>query len=282
MVDIDSETLFNVAAALVATLAVLVFVLSVDLGHSPASEIALVALFLTGVFALTQRTDDSQLRLLGYGVVVTSVVAVFVDVVNTFGVGAEGTVLGLLVIAAALFGLRTRLDGGDRFLTGRQALYALVAVGVLTAGVLAVDVATGGPTYELRTASEVTVEDPRRGDLRVGSVAVRNPTPLPERVDTPEYRACAAGNWSAHRPSSEARERPDEVRVNLNVQDGYGEHVLGFGSKTYPVVLYLDGSDLRGASFPVERTSSCPDEETGAPYLALYEASEERTTARPV
>lgn len=281
MVTVDSETLFNAAAALVATIAVLVFVLNVDLGHSPASEIALVVLFLAGVFALTQRTDDDQQVLLGYGVIVTSVVALFLEAVSTFGVGDAGTALGLLVLAAVLFGLRARLDGRSRFVTGRRALYVLVAVAVLTAGVLAVDVVTGGPTYDLRTADEVTVSDDRRSQLRVGSVEVTNPTPLPERVETPEYAACAAGNWSAYRPSHEDPERPESVRANLNVDDGYDEHVLGFGSKTYPVTLYLDGADMGGESFPIERAASCPDDETGSPYLAVYERSDGRQFGRP-
>jgi len=284
MVTVDSETLFNAAAALVATIAVLVFVLNVDLGHSPVSEVAVVVLFLAGVFALTQRTDDDQQVLLGYGVIVTSVVALFFEVVSTFGVGDAGTALGLLVLAAVLFGLRSRLDGTSRFVTGRQALYVLVAVAVLTAGVLAVDVTTGGPTYDLRTADEVTASanDDRRDELRVGSVAVTNPTPLPERVETPAYAVCAAGNWSAYVPSHEDPERPESVHVNLNVDDGYDEHVMGFGSKRYPVTLYLDGSDLGGESFPVEVTASCPDAESGSPYLAIYERSDGDQFGRPV
>jgi len=78
MVDIDSETLFNAAAALVATIAVVMFVTSVDLGYSPVSEAALVVTFLAaGVFAITQRSEDYQLILFGYAVVVTALLARF-------------------------------------------------------------------------------------------------------------------------------------------------------------------------------------------------------------
>jgi FtsH-binding integral membrane protein len=150
MVDIDSETLFNAAAALVATIAVVMFVTSVDLGYSPVSEAALVVTFLAGVFAITQRSEDYQLILFGYAVVVTALLALFFDLVGTFDVGSELTVLGLLVLAALLFGLRTRLDAESHFVSGRRATYGFVAVGALAAAVVLVDVATGGIAYELQ------------------------------------------------------------------------------------------------------------------------------------
>ncbi|WP_188786961.1 hypothetical protein [Halobellus salinus] len=48
IVDIDSETLFNTAVAVLTTVAVLVFVFNVDLGHSPVTEFAVVVAFLSG------------------------------------------------------------------------------------------------------------------------------------------------------------------------------------------------------------------------------------------
>lgn len=283
MVDIDSKTLFNGAAAIVATIAVVVFVLNVEFGYSPVSKVALVVLFLSGIFALTQRTADQQLTLLGYGVIVTSGIALFFDIVNTFDSGNTVTVVGLLAIAAILFGLRTRLDDDNRFVTGRQALAAVGVLAVLTVLILSVDVVTGGLAYELQLQDDVTAPDSRHGELRVGSVQVTNPTPLPERVEAPTYAACTAGDWSSYRRDPpEPGEEPPPVRANLNVQDGYNEHVLSFGSRTYPVVLYLDGTDLGGDSVPVERTESCPETETGSPYLAVYEAPTDRPRGRPV
>lgn len=282
MVDIDSETLFNGAAAVVSTIAVLFFIANVDLGHSPVSEIALVVLFLAGVFAVTQRTRERQLLVLGYGVVVVSGVALFFDVVNVFDAGDEVTVLGLLGIAVLLFYLRTRLGEDHRFVTGRRATYAVGVVAVLTAAVLVVDVATGGLAYELQPESEVEYPDSQRAEMRVASLVVTNPTPLPERVEAPNYEACAAGNWSAFRPSPERDERPRDVEAHVSVQDGYNDHVFGYGTKTYPVELYLDGANLRGETFPVRTTAECPDEETGSPYVALFEVSENRPRAHPV
>lgn len=281
MVDVDSETLFNGAAALVATIAVVVFVLNVEFGYSPVSKFALVVLFLTAVFALSQRTDDSQLTLFAYGVVVVSVVALFVDLVNTFDVADTVLVLGLLVIAGGLFGVRRVLDENNRFVAGELATYALAAVAVITVVVLLVDVVSGGLAYELQPRSEVTVPDSRRDELRVGSVEVTNPTPLPERVDVPNYGVCTAGNWSAYRRSPEGDEPPPPVHADLHVESGYNDHVLSFGSRSYPVDVYLDGTGIAGETFPVERTSTCPETETGPPYLAVFERADRRRGIRP-
>ncbi|MFC6824337.1 hypothetical protein [Halopelagius fulvigenes] len=281
MVDIDSETLFNGAAAVLVTVAVLFFVFNVRWGYSPVSKVALTLLFLTGVFAITQRTDDYQLTLLGYGVVVTSFVGLFFEVVSTFGAGDAATVAGLLAIAAALFFVRTRLDEDERFVTGRWATYAVGVVAVLTVAVLLVDATTGGLAYELRPASEVEYAESHDEGMRVASVVVTNPTPLPERVETPNYRVCAAGNWSEYRPPSEPGQPERPVDINVYVQDGYGEHVPPFGTKTYPVELNLHGANLSGETFPVERTSACPDDEEGSPYVAIFEAERDRY-GRPV
>ncbi|WP_049985491.1 hypothetical protein [Halobellus rufus] len=275
MVAIDSETLFNGAAAVLTTVAVLFFVLNVDLGVSPVTKTLLAVGFLAGIFAISQRTDDRQLTLLGYGVVVVSIVGVFFDVVNTFDLGSGATVLGLLLLAAALFVLRTRFDGGNRLLSGKQATYLFGAISVIVAVVLVVDVVSGGLAYELQVENQIEITDSPREDVQVASIVVDNPTPLPERVETPNYAVCAAGDWSEYRhPGEPEREERPPVRAHLNVQDGYNEHVLGFSSKTYPVTLYLDAANATGETFPVERTDSCPDDESGSPYIAIFESSE--------
>lgn len=281
MVDIDSETLFNGAAAVVSTIAVLFFVLNVDFGYSPVSKIALVTLFLAGVFAVTQRTPDHQLTFLGYGVMVTVGVALFFDVVNTFDVGNALTVGGLLAIAGLLFSLRMRLDEDNHFVTGAGATYAFGVVAVLAVSVLVVDVVTGGLAYELQPESEVEYADAGREEARIASVLVTNPTPFPERVEAPDYRVCTAGDWSAFEPPSDPGERREPVRAHANVRDGYGEFVFGYGTKAYPVTLHIEGADVRGETFPVRTTSACPDEDAGPPYLALFEARGDRPYGRP-
>lgn len=276
MVDLNSETLFNGAAATVATIAALVFIVNVEFDYSPVSKVALVLAFLAGILLITQRTGDYQLTVLGYGVIVTSSVALFFDVVNTFGVGDALTALGLLGIAALLFALRTRLGEDHRFVTGTQATYLFGVLAALAAGVLLVDVVTGGLAYELRPESHVEVVEEPHGQPRIASLAVTNPTPFPERVDAPRYGACAAGNWSAFRPPPEPGEPEREVQLHVDVRSGYNEYVFGYGTRTYPVSVYLDGTDIRGETFPVEVTSGCPDDETGAAYVALFEAPEDR------
>lgn len=271
MVDLDSETLFNAAAAAVSTVAAVFFIVNVEYAYSPVSKFLLVLLFLAGIFAITQRTGDRQVTALGYGVVVTTGVALFFEVVNTFDVGDLATVLGLLAIAAVLFSLRTRLDDRHRFTSARRATAALGVVAVLAVLVLAADVASGGLAYELQPESEVVYGDDGREGAPVATLAVTNPTPLPERVRAPRYGACAAGNWSAYRPPADAGEQPREVHIHVDVRDGYNDHVAGFGTRTYPVVLHLNGANLEGARFPVQVTSACPDDRTGAAYVALFE-----------
>lgn len=277
MVDIESETLFNWASAAVATLAVLIFVFNVDYPYSPVSKFGLVVAFLAGIFAVTQRADDSQLTLLGYGVVVVSTVALFFEVVSVFDLGNTATVLGLLAIAGVLFGLRTRLGEDSRFVAGSVASYAFGAVAALVVVVLLVDVVTGGLAYELQPESEVTFDGVDRGEeVQVASLVVTNPTPLPERVEAPRYDACAAGNWTEFRRPTEPGEPEHPVRVGVHVQDGYNEHVFSFGRESYPVSLHLDGTGIEGQTFPVEMTEECPDEETGEPYVALFQVPEDR------
>jgi len=280
MVEIDSRALFNGAAAAISTIAVVFFIVNVEFGYSPVSKVALVFAFLAGVFAITQRTTDHQLTVLGYGVIVISVVALFFDAVNTFDVGNTPTVIGLLVLAGILFYLGTRLDEDSRFVTGTRATRALGVVAALAAVVLVVDVATGGLVYELQPRNQVEYAGPE-DEAVVASVGVTNPTPLPERVRTPNYRVCTAGNWSAHRLASEPNERKRSVQARVSVRDGYDEYVFGYGRKTYPVELYLT-ADVRGETFPVRTTSACPDEETGPPYIALFEVPEDRPYGRPV
>ena len=277
MVDIDSETLFNAAAAALTTVAVLVFVFNVDLGLSPVTTVAVAAAFLAGVVAITQHTDDRQLTFLGYGVVVVSTVGVFVDFVNTLDLGSGVAVLGFLAIAAALFGLRARLDDANRVVSRRTATRLFGVLAAVAAVIVAVDVVTGGLAYELQPENRIEIDGDARQNPVAASVVVINPTPLPERVDTPRYEACAAGDWSDYRRPGEpeATDRPP-VRVNLNVDDGYNDHVLGFASQTYPAYLYLDAANVTGESFTVERTSACPDDDTGEPYVAIYEGGDPR------
>lgn len=275
MVDIDSETLFNTAAAVVTTIAVLFFTFNVEFPYSPVSKLLLVVVLLAGVFAITQAATDPQLTILGYGVIVTSVIGVFFHVVGTFDAGDAVTVFGLLVIAAILFGLRTRFDESNYLVSSDVAKQAFAVVVVIAVVVVAVDVATGGLTYELQLQPEVEYPDGDRAPVSIGSVVVRNPTPLPEEVDTPTYQVCTAGNWSQYRPESDVDEPEHDVRADVHVDDGYNEHVFGYSVKRYPLRLHIRGMNLHGESFPVQTTSECPDDETGAPYLAFFEHSGE-------
>ena len=277
MVDVDSETLFNAGAAALTTVAVLVFVFNVDLGFSPVTTIAVAAAFLAGVVAITQRTDDRQQTFFGYGVVVVSTVGVFADVVNTLDLGSGVTALGLLGIAAALFGLRARLDDANRLVSGATATRLFGALAAVAVVIVLVDVVTGGLAYELQPENRIEIDGDSRQNPVAATVVVTNPTPLPERVDTPRYEVCAAGDWSEYqRPAEpEATERPP-VRANLNVDDGYNDHVLGFSSRTYRAYLFLDATNATGESFAVERTSACPDDDTGEPYVAIYEGGDSR------
>lgn len=274
MVDIDSETLFNWGAGVLATVAVLFFILNVDLGLSPATTTVVVLAFLAGVFAVTQRTDDPELRRVGYGVVLVSFVGLFFELFGTFRVGDTGIVLGLLVIAAVLFGLRTRLDDRERLASDRAATVAFGVLAVLAALVVVTDVATGGLAYELQPQSEIQVPEERYGEITVATVVASNPTPLPELVESPRYEACTGGDWSEYRFTEPDREdRPAEV--NANVDDGYNEHVLSYSEREFPVVLRVHGENVTGETFPVQVTEECPDDESGAPYIALFEVDDD-------
>jgi hypothetical protein len=270
MFGFDSETLLNATAAVVTIIAVSIFIFSVKLGISYASQILIVATFLTGVFGLAQRAEDQQLVFFAYGVIVISLLMLFAKTVGTFDLGSEVTVVGLLAIAAILFASRSALNSDDRFITGRQAVYALVVFALITTIVLTTDVATGGPRYDLQLDDTIAIPEGGDNEVRVGSLVATNPTPLPERVEEPQYEVCTAGNWSEYRPDDNEDGRIP-VRSDLTVESTSDDHVLSYSSKSYPVELGLIGQDIAGESLVIERTSECPNTNTGDPYLAVFQ-----------
>ncbi|MFB6301223.1 MAG: hypothetical protein ABEH65_13300 [Halobacteriales archaeon] len=277
MTDIDSETLFNGAAAAVATIAVLFFIVNVEVGYSPVSKVLLVIAFLTGIFALTQRSNDAQLTLFGYGVIVISGVGLFIEIINISDLGNSLTVFGLLAIAGILFIVRTLLDETNRFVSGTQATYAFGTVSIVAIVILIVDITSGGIAYELQPAAEIEYTGGHENEIVIGQITAVNPTPLPEEVETPAFEACTAGNWSQYRPQTADNDPKGPVEIHAHVEDGYNEYVFGFGRKSYPIVLHLGGTSLEGETFPVRVTEQCPSTETGPAYIALYERTNDRT-----
>lgn len=279
--EFDSETLFNAAAAAVSTVAVTLFILDHQFPYSPVSKVVLVVAFLGGVFALTQSTDDDQLTLLGYGVIVISALVLVLDLTNRFDVGTTLQVVVLLGMAMVLFGLRMRLGDRSRFISGTRATQLFGALVVLAALVLTVDVVTGGLAYELQTQSEVEFSGGREPGAQIGSVVVTNPGPFPERVDLPHYGVCTAGDWSAYQvESSDGEARP--VDAHLRIERQYGQHVFGFGEKRYPAIVQVHAEGVEGERFLVQRTDECPDDESGDPYLAVFERGERYPYRTPV
>jgi len=278
--ELDSETLFNTAAAAVAVVAVVLFVLDHQFPYSPVSKAMIVIAFCGGVFALSQRTDDAQLTVLCYGVVVISVVALVLELTTQFDVGGTLQVVALLTLALVLFGLRTRLDERNRFVAGRRASRLFAALAVLAVVVVTVDVVTGGLAYELQTQQQVQVSGDREPGAQLGSVAVSNPGLFPHQIDIPRYGVCTAGNWSSYRPQHDGETRP--VDASLRVDREYGEYVFGFGEARYPAVVQVHAANVSGEQFGVERTERCPDDESGDPYLAVFERSEDNRYPTPV
>lgn len=273
--NIDSETLFNAAAAAVSTIAVIIFIINNQFPYSPVSKVMLVVGFLAGVFAVTQSTEDSQLTLFGYAVIVISTVALLLDLTSTFNVETTGQVLLLLAFALVLFGLRMFLDDGSRFVAGPRAKQAFAALAVLAIVVLTVDVVTGGLAYELQTQQEVQVSGggEREVAVKLGELVVSNAGPFPQRVDAPNYGICTAGNWSEYQVERSDGEKR-EVNANLRMDRNYGEHVFGFGEQRYDAVVQLYAENIEGERFLVQQTDGCPGDESGDPYLAVFERTD--------
>ncbi|SFR64903.1 hypothetical protein [Halogeometricum limi] len=271
MASITTDTLFNAAAAIIGTIAVLMFVFTLQYPYSPVSKYGLVLAFFAAILYVGQRTSDPQVTLLGYGVMVTTLVGLFFDVANTFGAGDLVVILGLLVLATLLYVLPKR-DARRQILSDAHARNLFAAVAVVAVLVLVADVATGTLAYELQPASEVAFEgDYDRGDeLVVATMQVSNPGPFPERVESPRYHVCAAGNWTPYQRQGEPGEQPRPVRLNAHVDDGYNEFVFGGGQRSFPVRLHTDAVNVSGETIPVEVTQSCPDRTTGEPTIALF------------
>jgi hypothetical protein len=81
---------------------------------------------------------------------------------------------------------------------------------------------------------------------------------------------CTAGNWSEYRPD-DSEDGRIPVRSDLTVESTSDDHVLSYSSKSYPVELGLIGQDIAGESLVIERTSECPNTNTGDPYLAVFQ-----------
>lgn len=278
--EFDSETLFNTAAAAVATIAVVMFIIDHSFPYSPVSKAALVLVFLAGVFAVSQATDDDQLTLLGYGVVVIATVALLLDLTGRFNVETPLQVAGLLVLAAGFFRLRTLLGSESRLLSGSHAKQAFAAVAVVAVVILTVDVMTGGLAYELAYQEDIQMSGGQQVSAEFGAVVVSNSGPFPERVDIPQYSVCTAGNWSAYQPETpDGEQRP--VDAHLAIRHSYGDHVFGYGEKRYAAVIQLHASEAAGERFLVQRTEGCPTDESAHPYLAVYKQSENGPYGRP-
>lgn len=278
MVTIDSETVFNVGAAVTAVIAVAMFVLNVDLGTSPVTNVGIVIAFLTGVFALTQRTAEHEATVLGYAVIIVSALILYFDVVSTVDAGDAWTVLGLLVIAGLLFTLRTRTDRDSHIVAPDLATYAFAAVALVAVLILALDVLTGGLAYELDTQSEIELSTgvSPEDEVRIGTVIVTNPSPLPRRVEAPRYGACAAGNWSQYQFPVDGDEEKRPIHAHVSVEDGYNEFLLSYGTRRFPLELRLRGANLDGATVPIETGQHCPTDDTGTPTIVVYSTDEDR------
>jgi hypothetical protein len=275
MVRIDSETLFSGAAALMATIAVGYFIFTLAFPYSPVSKLMLVLGFVAGIVALVHRASDYETVVLGYAVVVFSVLFLFFDLVNTFDLGDGVTVLGLLLLAGVLFGLRSALDETGHLLTRQRATAAFGVLAALAILVVVVDIASGGLAYELQTGGAVEfTEEPHR-DLVIGQVAASNPTPLPERVEAPEYGACAAGNWSEYRRPGHEDEPERPVTLRVHVDDGYNDHVMGYSTKSYPLEMHPNAANLSGTTMGIEQTDACPVDDDGSPYIAIFPRPED-------
>ncbi len=275
--DFDSETLLNAAAAAVTTIAVIIFIIDHQFPYSVVSKVALVVAFLAGEFAVTQATDDDQLALLGYGVIVVSTVALLLDLTSRFQAGTLLQVGLLLALALALFGLRVRLGERNRLVSGTRAKQLFAVLAVVAVVVLVVDVVAAGLTYELQPKQEIQIAgsgEPEVG-AKLGEVVVTNDGPFPRRIDIPNYGVCAAGNWSAYRPqTNDGESRP--VHAHLQIERRYGEHVFGFSQRTYDAVLRLEAENVDGERFLVRQTERCPDDGSADPHLAVFERSEDR------
>jgi hypothetical protein len=274
MVRFDSDTVFNGAAALLATIAVGYFIFTVEFPYSPVSKIALVLAFLAGILALIHRRREYQTAVFGYAVMVIGVLLLFFDVIGIFDLPDGLTVLGLLVLAGVLFGVRSLLDESGQILSTERATGLFGVLAGLAILILVVDLASGGIAYELQTGGAVEFTEQPHRDMVIGQLAATNPTPLPERVEAPEYSACAAGNWSEYRRPGDENEPRRPATLRVHVDDGYNDHVLGYGMKSYPLQLHSNAVNLSGTTMEIEQTDTCPVEETGPPYIAVFQTPE--------
>jgi hypothetical protein len=96
----------------------------------------------------------------------------------------------------------------------------------------------------------------------------------------PRYDVCTAGDWSDYRIQRDGEQRP--VDAHLRVDRQYGEHLFGFGEREYAAVVQIRGTNVSGEQFLVQQTEGCPTDESGDPYIAVFERSEDRRYRTPV
>jgi hypothetical protein len=271
----DADAVFGAVAVGISGGAAGLLLTDAGVVHSPVSRATLVVTHFVGLIALSQATNDDRLTLWAYVAIVVSAVAVVLEVTDTVAIATLGGALVLFLLTIALFDIAARFGAPGRFVSGPRVKQLFVAVVVLAAVVVTVDVVSGGLAYELRTGEEahVAAGSDAAPVAFLGEIAVTNSGPFPQRVSIPEYDVCPAGNWSAYRPKTGDGETLP-VTAHLEADGYYGEYVSGFEQQRYAAILLLGAENVDGKSFPIERTDRCPDEDDAEPYLAVFRGEE--------
>jgi len=266
---IDSGKLLYALGVGFAAAALLYFSRDVVFGLSITVKTALlflafVALFLAGLTVQRDVLDVVAFALAG----VTYIVFVGYVVVR-YGPGETGTFL-LLAFSAGLFvGLGYLLREGTVTVPRRQA--TAIAAGLLLIGVALVglDAVGGGVTYDMTTASSVTVEPPVDGPtpyseraLRVGTVAATNGFVFTRALDLPDLRGCLVGVESGPQ---------HEVYLSYDYP-GYAppDTIAGGATREVPIVadIPIDRNATESVTYAVERGSDC-DAQRDEPTLLV-------------
>lgn len=250
-------------------LAVLYFSFEIVLGLSPTVKAMLLLSGFLGALVAAASTDRSGLSEAMYALSAASYLAFALYVYVTFDPGQQG-VLALLGLSSALFlGLGYAVREASFTIGRRGVLAVLVAVVVVAAAGVAVDMATPGPTYTVAFENEIELDpDDPWADRPVGTVVVENPSPLSRTIDSPRYVACAyTADGVQYGWEEELRPAPDGQYPD-------GTLLRGGESISYPLYVpsytFID-DDSEGlhddfataGTVPIETADGCPERTDG-------------------
>lgn len=260
---VDSSKLLYGLGVAFATAALIYFARDVVFDLSITVKAALLFLLFVGFFLAGLAAQRDVLDVVSFALAGVTYVIFVGYVVFRYGPSETGTFL-LLAFSAGLFVTLGNLLRADSITVSRRQLVAVTAgLALVSAALVGVDAVGGGVTYNVTTASSVTVEPTEdrptpysQRERQVGTLTASNEFVFTRALSLPELRGCLVGGNASGRT---------DAYVSYN-DPGYAQpDTIGGGvTQTVPIVADLptDRNQTKPVTYAIERGSDCSVDRT--------------------